>query len=75
MNIFQMMQGGNPKQIVMQMVNNNPQIAKNPIVKNMFEMAQNNDIQGIEQLGKNIAKERGIDFDKSFSDFKSQFLK
>ena len=71
-NLIQMMRGGNPQQIVMQMMNN-PQIANNPMAKNMIEMAKNGNLQGIEEMGRNIAKERGIDFDKAFSDFKGQF--
>uniref|UniRef100_UPI0040251AC8 hypothetical protein n=1 Tax=Mediterraneibacter faecis TaxID=592978 RepID=UPI0040251AC8 len=71
-NLIQMMKGGNPQQIVMQMMNN-PQIANNPMAKNMIEMAKNGNLQGIEEMGRNIAKEKEIDFDKAFSDFKSQF--
>lgn len=74
MNVFQMINSGNPKQIVMRMMNN-PQIANNPMAKNMFEMAKNGNLKGIEEMGKNIAKERGVDFDKAFSDFKNQFPK
>ena len=73
-NLTQMMKGGNPQQIVMQMMNN-PQIANNPMAKNMLEMAKSGNLQGIEEMGRNIAKERGIDFDKAFSDFKNQFPK
>ena len=40
MNVFQMINSGNPKQIVMRMMND-PQIANNPMAKNMFEMAKN----------------------------------
>ena len=72
MNFFQMLKGGNPQQMVMKMMNN-PQMANNPIAKNMFNMAKNGDLQGIEEMGRNIAKERGIDFDKAFNDFKNQF--
>lgn len=72
MNFFQMFKGGNPQQIVMKMMNN-PQMANNPIAKNMFNMAKNGDLQGIEEMGRNIAKERGIDFDKAFNNFKNQF--
>lgn len=71
-NLIQMMKCGNPQQIVMQMMNN-PQISNNPMAKNMIEMAKNGNLQGIEDMGRNIAKEKGIDFDKAFSDFKSQF--
>lgn len=72
MNFFQMLKVGNPQQMVMKMMNN-PQMANNPIAKNMFNMAKNGDLQGIEEMGRNIAKERGIDFDKAFNDFKNQF--
>lgn len=69
----QMMKGGgNPQQMIQQMMGNN-QIMSNPMAKNIMEMANKGDISGIEQFGRNIAKERGVDFDKAFSDFKSQF--
>ena len=74
MNVFQMINGGNTKQIVMRMMND-PQIANNPMAKNMVEMAKNGNLKGIEEMGRNIAKERGVDFDKAFSDFKNQFPK
>ena len=73
MNIMQMIKGGNPQQIIQQMLKDNCQFANNPIVMNMLDMAKSGDISGIEQIGKNIAKEKGIDFDKEFSKFKNQF--
>lgn len=81
-NIFQQMIGGNPQQLVQQMSNpkqlvqqvmSNPKIVNNPIAKNMFDMAQKGDTQGVESIGRNVAKERGIDFDKAFNQFKNQF--
>lgn len=68
-----MFQGKNPQQFLKQMMKNNPYVGDNPIAKNVFEMAENGNVNGIEQLGRNIAKEKGIDFDKAFSDFKNQF--
>ena len=73
MNIMQMIKGGNPRQIIQQMLKDNCQFANNPIVMNMLDMAKSGDISGIEQIGRNIAKEKGIDFDKEFSKFKNQF--
>ena len=73
MNIMQMIKGGNPQQIIQQMLKDNCQFANNPIVMNMLDMAKRGDISGIEQIGRNIAKEKGIDFDKEFSKFKNQF--
>ena len=62
----------NPQAFIQQMMNNS-QIMQNPIAKNIIDMAQKGDVEGIEQMGRNIAKEKGIDFDKAFSDFKKQF--
>ena len=70
-DIFQMMKAG-PQQFIQQMMGNN-QIMSNPIVKNAVGMAQNGDLQGVEQMARNLCKEKGIDFDKAFSDFKNQF--
>ena len=70
-NIFQMMKAG-PQQFIQQMMGNN-QIMNNPMVKNAVGMAQNGDLQGVEQMARSLCKEKGIDFDKAFSDFKNQF--
>ena len=70
-DIFQMMKAG-PQQFIQQMMGNN-QIMNNPMVKNAVGMAQNGDLQGVEQMERNLCKEKGIDFDKAFSDFKNQF--
>ena len=62
----------NPKEFLNQMMNNS-NIMQNPMARNIIDMAQKGDVEGIEQMGRNIAKEKGIDFDKAFSDFKKQF--
>ena len=72
LNIFQMAKNGNPKQFMQSMIGNS-QIMQNPIAKNTIEMAQKGDMDGIEQMARNLCKEKGIDFDKAFSDFKNQF--
>ena len=73
MNPMQMLQGmRNPQQFLQQMMGNNS-VMKNPIARNAMQMAQRGDSKGIEQMARNLCKEKGIDFDKSFSDFKNQF--
>lgn len=73
MNPFQMIGAmKNPQAFIQQMMNNS-QVMSNPMAKNIIDMAQKGDVAGIEQMGRNIAKEKGIDFDKAFSDFKKQF--
>ena len=73
MNPMQMLQGmRNPQQFLQQMMGNSV-VMKNPIARNAIQMAQKGDSKGIEQMARNLCKEKGIDFDKSFSDFKNQF--
>lgn len=73
MNPFQMLKAiKNPQTFIQQMANNS-NVMQNPMAKNIIDMAQKGDVAGIEQMGRNIAKEKGIDFDKAFSDFKKQF--
>ena len=73
MNPLQMFGAMKKPQAFIQQMMNNSQVMRNPIAKNIIDMAQKGDVEGIEQMGRNIAKEKGIDFDKAFSDFKKQF--
>lgn len=54
----------NPQEMVMKMIGN-----QNPMFKNLMNMAQKGDSKGVETFARNICKERGIDFDKEFSNF------
>ena len=72
-NPMQLIQAMKNPQAFMQQMMNNSQVMSNPMAKNIIDMAQKGDVAGIEQMGRNIAKEKGIDFDKAFSDFKKQF--
>jgi hypothetical protein len=63
----------NPMQMILNQMINSPQIKSNPMAQNVINMAKNGDVDGIEQFGRNIAKEKGIDFDKEFANFKNQF--
>lgn len=73
MNPMQMLRGmGSPRQFIQNMMGNS-QIMSNPMAKNIMGMAQKGDFAGVEQLGRNIAKEKGIDFDQAFAQFRNQF--
>ena len=73
MNPMQMLQVmKNPQQFLQQMMGNSS-VMSNPMARNAMQMAQKGDSKGIEQMARNLCKEKGIDFDKSFSDFKNQF--
>lgn len=72
MNPMQMLQnfltkGLSPQKIVEQMAGNNPMMV------NLVKMANAGDTDGVEKVARNMFKEKGRDFDKEFSEFKSKF--
>ena len=73
MNPFQMLGAmKNPQAFIQQMMNNS-QIMQNPMAKNAMEMAQNGNMQGIEQMARNLCKEKGLNADDVFNQIKSRF--
>ena len=42
----------------------------NPVFANILQLAQNKNYKGVENVVKNLAKQRGIDFDKEFNNFR-----
>ena len=72
MNEFmQMARNSNPQQLVMGMLQQRAN--ENPLFVNILSLAQNGNIAEIENIVRNMAKERGIDFDKEFNSFKQPF--
>lgn len=71
-NLMQMVSlmknGGNPQQIVLSMLEQ--QTSNNPFAANLLQLAKNNKTSEIEQIARNMAKERGVDFDTEFNNFK-----
>ena len=73
MNPFQMLGAmKNPQEFMQQMMNNS-QVMRNPMAKNAMEMAQNGNMQGIEQIARNLCKEKGLNADDVFNQIKSRF--
>lgn len=73
MNILQlvgMMKGGNPQQVLMNFMQQNS--GNNPILNNVMNMVQKGDQQGVEQLARNLMKEKGIDADQAVSQLRNQ---
>lgn len=72
MQLIQMIKSGqNPQQLLMSVLQQ--QASQNPMSANLLQLMQNGNFGGIESIARNLAKERGIDFDKEFSAFKQQF--
>lgn len=70
MQFMNMLKGiKNPKETVLNMVKSNT----NPMVKNLVEMAEKGDKDGIENFARNIFKEQGRDFDKEYSELMNYF--
>ena len=59
----------NPKEAVISMVKSN----NNPMIKNLVEMAEKGNTEGVENFARNFLKEQGRDFDKEFSEFTKNF--
>lgn len=70
--IAQIRQGANPQQLMMNILES--QAGQNPLMANLLQMAKNGRTADIEAFARNIAKEKGIDFDKEFSRFKKQYF-
>lgn len=76
MNPMQMLQmlmkkGNNPQQMVEQMMQSMG--GNNPMLDNLMQLAKDGNTKNIEQFARNICKSKGIDFDKEFSSFLSNF--
>lgn len=72
LNILQMAKNGNPQQFMQSMMGNS-QIMQNPMAKNTIEMAQRGDMNGIEQMARNLCKEKGINADEIYNLYKQKF--
>ena len=59
----------NPKEAVISMVKSN----NNPMIKNLVEMAEKGNTEGVESFARNLFKEQGRDFDKEFGEFTKNF--
>lgn len=70
--IQQIRQGKNPQQLLMGILESGA--SSNPIMANLLTMAKEGRTSDIEAFARNIAKEKGIDFDKEFSKFKKQYF-
>ena len=72
MNPFQMLGAmKNPRAFIQQMMNNS-QIMQNPMAKNVIGMAQSGDTKGIEQMARNLCREKGINPDEMINQIKSR---
>lgn len=63
--------GRNPQQLMMSFLENN--MSNDPIGANMINLIKSGNTRAVEQIARNMCASKGIDFDKEFANFRSQF--
>lgn len=71
-NPMQLMQVMRNPQTFMNQIMGNQQMMNNPMIQNTVNMAQKGDMKGIEQMARNLCKEKGLNADEIFNQFKSK---
>lgn len=71
MMLMQMLRGGNPQQAIMNAMRN--QAGQNPVLNNALDMAEKQDVKGLEQLARNLCESNGVNADDMVKQIKSQF--
>ena len=64
-------EGKNPQQVLLNLLDQQAQ--NNPMYANLATLARENRGKEIEAIARNLAKERGIDFDKEFMNFRKTY--
>ena len=62
--------GNNPQQLLMSVLQQN----NNPILKNAMNLFQQGNTSGLQMIARNLANQKGLDFDTQFANFKKNFL-
>lgn len=62
--------GMNPQALAMQMFES--QMGNSPVGQNILQLAKQGNGAQIEQIARNLCAQRGLDFDKEFTNFKKQ---
>lgn len=66
--IMNMMKNKSPQETIISIIGN-----QNPIINNLMKLAKSGNKSEIEDIARNMCKEKGIDFDKEFPSFMENF--
>lgn len=73
MQLIQLIKNGrNPQQLVMSILQQQGQ--NNPILNNAVNLAKNGNMSQLQLLARNLAAQRGLDFDKELANLKNQLM-
>lgn len=67
----QIKRGSNPEQIMMNILQQ--RMGGTPMGDNLISLARQGNSQEIERIARNLASQRGMDFDKEFSAFRKRY--
>ena len=67
----QIKRGSNPEQIMMNVLEQ--RMGGTPMGDNLISLARQGNSQEIERIARNLASQRGMDFDKEFSAFRKRY--
>ena len=72
MQLIQMIKGGkNPQQLLMSILQQQGQ--NNPIIQNATNLARNGNVAGLEALAKNLAEQRGLNYEEQINNLRKMF--
>lgn len=70
MQLLQLIKSGrNPQQVVMSVLQQ--QGNNNPIIQNATGLAKKGNVSALQMIARNLAQQKGLDFDTEFSNFKN----
>ena len=64
-------QGYNPEQVMMNVLEQ--RMKGTPMGDNLISLARSGNYSGIEKIARNMAAQRGMDFDKEFAAFRKRY--
>lgn len=73
MQLIQLIKSGtNPQQLLMSILQQSGN--KNPILQNAMNLAKNGDVSALQTIARNLAQQRGLNFDEQFANFKKNLF-
>ena len=73
MQLIQLIKNGrNPQQLIIGILQQWGQ--SNPILNNAVNLAKNGNVSQLQLLARNLAAQRGLDFDKELANLKNQLM-
>lgn len=67
--MINMLKGGNPQQIAMNLLQQ--KMGGNPILENVFKLANSGNMKGVEDIARNLAQSKGLNADDLYNQVNS----